>query len=192
MATMETIPNLEMQFVLPLSEHSSADRKTLYRAFGPYIEAASENLVGIASCVVSYSRGSWLKLWQLDEIASGIDIHRYRDLLGDSNYLGNMPSCMDWWRDVMDYAVAESAGEGEWEGNPLFAPQIRHVVSLAKDAYAALVDAWAITRGYSNPDSNKFAHFDFLKKYRLFTRSVCSFVQEVWPDIDFEKLRAKV
>jgi hypothetical protein len=62
------------------------------------------------------------------------------------------------------------------------------ICKLLSDVYGAYVPA--LKSGYSfdrNWDDNG-AGLNLLKRYRLFTRSVCTLAQQVWPQANMERL----
>jgi hypothetical protein len=165
----------------------------IYKAFGFLILKTPGELAYIASAINKRERSTLpCTLQDLDEIADGQHAEHWREELGDGTHLESFLDSLDWWVFVFGCA---SKGLMEphdsWGGDPAFVSQRAHGLALYRATLDAYCEALAITDSFAGLDRDVYAHLKFVQSYRVFTRYVCSFAQEVWPAVDFTRLRSQ-
>lgn len=62
------------------------------------------------------------------------------------------------------------------------------ILSLFADVLAAYIPALKSGYSFDCDYENNGPRLEVLRRYHLFTRYVCAFAQEVWPDVNLERL----
>jgi hypothetical protein len=121
---------------------------------------------------------------ELDKIVEGKQGEEMESSFADGFYLSYVLPALNWWIDVSE-SIALGRSMGGITCEPEFEGQRAKLIVLLNDAlsnYAA-----ALAEGPYFTDSISAlapAGMEFLKRYRLYTRAVCDFGQEVWPEVD--------
>jgi hypothetical protein len=125
---------------------------------------------------------TFLTINELDEIVEGKDTEDLEHSIADGIYLKNVLPAIDWWTDVALDVAGGNGMEDEYY-TPAYDAQKNGLLALLNDALSSYTAA--LTETALHRDSERIpAGMELLKRYRLFTRYVCAFAQEVWPNVD--------
>jgi hypothetical protein len=148
------------------------------------LSALPEGLQRLAQCG---SRLPYMMftLAELDGIVEGKDTEDLESSCADGIYLQGMLSAIDWWTDVAQDIAGGNGMKAEFDVAGLEG-QKHNVTALLNDVLCSYAAAFAETPYYSDDLTSCRipAGMELLKRYRLFTRYVCSFANEVWPSVD--------
>jgi hypothetical protein len=120
---------------------------------------------------------------ELDAIVEGKGTEDLESSVADGIYLQGMLPAIKWWLDVaQDMAGGNGMKHDFW--TPAYGDQKRNLIALLNDVLSSYAAAFA-EAGLSFPGSPRIpAGMEMLKRYRLFTRYVCAFAKEVWPEVE--------
>jgi hypothetical protein len=123
-----------------------------------------------------------LTIDELDAIVEGKDTGDLESSIADGIYLTHVLPAIDWWIDV---ALDVAGGNGmEYEFCiPAYDVQKRNLLTLLNDALSSYSAALAEVAFHCNSERIP-AGMELLRRYRMLTQYVCSFAQEVWPNVD--------
>ncbi len=176
--------NLE-DFDPEFEEIKKALRRKAY--FGVSVTQPFDSLTTIA-WLMDYMPGLELKLEldQLDRIADGMATKEDEECFVDDGVDGVLPA-LDWWRHASESLLDHP--ERKFIPEPTFAHHREAILKLLNDALAAIVPAWQEGCEFSDDCSREGgATRELLKRYRRFTRYVCAFAQERFPDANLKEL----
>jgi hypothetical protein len=120
---------------------------------------------------------------ELDAIVEGKDTEKLESSCADGIYLQDMLPAINWWLDVaQDIAGGNGMKHDFWM--PAHEDQKHNLLALLNDLLSSYAAAFA-EAGLSFSASPRIpAGMEMLKRYRLFTRYVCAFAKEVWPEVE--------
>jgi hypothetical protein len=161
-------------FSARLSEDSSPETMIL--------SALPEGLQRLADCGARLPHMTFT-VDELDGIIEGRDTEALESSCADGCYLDAVLPTIDWWLDVASDMVGGNGMEHDFS-MPGYEDQKQNLTTLLHDVLSSYAAAVAES-GLSFSASDRIpAGMEMLKRYRLFTRYVCSFAQEVWPGVD--------
>lgn len=123
---------------------------------------------------------------ELDEIAAGENTEQHLVNVGDGTYLDGVLPCLNWWIGVAEGLTFGRSIEGTW-ADPTFEGQRKKLLTLLNDTLSSYAAALAVTLHYSKYSPSE-SGLELLKRYRIYTRAVCDFAREVWPEVNLEWL----
>jgi hypothetical protein len=130
---------------------------------------------------------------QLDRIADGKMDDEEDVLTEEFAWLKDLRTCLGWWEDTATGLLdAHEPEHSQLLPRTDTEKERNEVCELLSDVYGAYVPA--LKSGYSfdrNWDDNG-ARLNLLKRYRLFTRCVCTLAQQVWPGVNMDSLLQQV
>jgi hypothetical protein len=128
----------------------------------------------------------------LDEIVAGTydNVQELEAGFAEGHYLHAFLPALEWWIDVSKaLTVANVINLVNEEPFAAETKQDPGLVKLLNDALsiyaAALGEAPEFSGAYYRPMP---ATMEFLRRYRMYTRAVCAFAQQVWPNMDLGRL----
>jgi hypothetical protein len=146
------------------------------------MSAVPEGLQRLAECAERLPHMSFT-VDELDGIIEGRDTEALESSCADGCYLDAVLPSIDWWLDVAGDMVGGNGMEHDFS-MPGYEDQKQNLTALLHDVLSSYAAAVAES-GLSMSASNRIpAGMEMLRRYRLFTRYVCSFAQEVWPEVD--------
>jgi len=126
---------------------------------------------------------------ELDEIVAGKNTEEHLVHVGDTSYLSGLLPRLNWWIGISsDLSVGRSVA-GVF-GDPMFERQRDALLPLLQEVLSCYPAAVAAAQRFSGLDGG-IACLELLKRYRIFTRAVCDFAREVWPDVNLEWIIAQ-
>lgn len=123
---------------------------------------------------------------ELDEIADEKNTEAHLKSVADGVYLCSLLPSIDWWVGISTCLSFGRSAAGIY-GDPAFKKQRDRLLPLLNDTLTSYAPALAVTQRYSDSDGGA-ASLELLKRYRLFTRAVCEFARDVWPDVKLDWL----
>lgn len=88
----------------------------------------------------------------------------------------------DCWIDI---AKSVALGRGNsFSTEPGFEEQKKELAELLKATLSSYAAALLEAPEFSDSRSRRTASIELLRQYRLFTRAVCVFAKEMWPEVD--------
>jgi hypothetical protein len=149
------------------------------------LSAVPEGLQRLAECGERLPRvlPMLLTIDELDAIVEGKNTEDLESSIADGLYLQNVLPAINWWLDV-----AQDMSGGNGMKHTLWSTahenQKRNLIALLNDVLSSYAAAFA-EAGLSFSASPRIpAGMEMLKRYRLFTRYVCAFAKEVWPEVE--------
>jgi hypothetical protein len=119
----------------------------------------------------------------LDRIADGVPTADDEgDVICDVEWFGGFLNSVNWWSSAAESLLRKHYRHGT-SPDPAFAEQGEEIFRLLGDVLMAYVPAqreWV----YAD-DLDREASMELLKRYRLFTRYVCAFAQELFPGTSY-------
>lgn len=153
-------------------------------AFGAeYDIEALENLASLIVHDDSTKRMRFTVL-ELDEIAKGKELPRQCSHMGDGHYLHGLFSSLGWWKSVAEQLTS---GRESVYADPQFRKEREKGLKLLAEVFSGIVPAMAQTMFYTETDSLE-PHIELLRRYRRFTRHVCTWARKVWPEVNLQRL----
>lgn len=123
---------------------------------------------------------------ELDAIVDGTAATPEQAGYADGTYMGRFLEHLEWWKDASEALLCGRGMESDYGNSyPEQKAKLRALIGDILDAYK---DALAQTVFFQLDDANPAAHYVLLRRYRLFTRYVCAFAQEVWPEANLKRL----
>jgi hypothetical protein len=123
---------------------------------------------------------------ELDEIADGKNTEVHLESVGDGVYLFSLLPSIDWWAGISTCLSLGRSTAGIY-GDPACEEHRKRILPLLNDVLTSYAPALAVTQLYSDSYGGA-ASMELLKRYRIFTRAVCDFAHDVWPDVDLDWL----
>lgn len=104
-------------------------------------------------------------------------------------WIGDFLQSLNWWIKLSHAALEIRNTDGDDRPNPDFFDRRVTFSHLLEHVMAAFVPAMRDTSTYAEDwDDREAATVDLLKRYRLYTKAVETFVLEVWPEVGRELL----
>jgi hypothetical protein len=153
------------------------------------LSAVPEGLQRLAACGKNLPRVCFT-LDELDAIVEGNNTEDLESSCGDGFYLHSILSAINWWTNVAQDIAGGNGMEAKFVV-PEYEGQKRTVIALLNDVLSSYAAAFAESPYYCSDDVSSGrvpAGMELMKRYRLFTRYVCAFAKEVWPDVNLEWL----
>jgi hypothetical protein len=120
---------------------------------------------------------------ELDAIVESKDTEDLESSCADGIYLQSMLPAIKWWLDVaQDMAGGNGMKHDFW--TPVYEDQKHNLLALLNDVLSSYAAAFAEARLSFSALPKIPAGMEMLKRYRLFTRYVCDFAKEVWPEVE--------
>lgn len=169
-----------------------ANRIAKCRAFfGVEPNGPDDTLAIIAFLIdLKYDFDFCLDVNQLDEFADGEISDDLRYGLGERGWwFDDFLAILNWWRSVSEVLLGSTEAGDDLRPEPAFSHHRQALVKLMGDVMEAFVPAIQEGHTYSGDWMNVFtASQELVKRYRLYTRYVCAFAQELFPDVNMERL----
>lgn len=91
--------------------------------------------------------------------------------------------CLNWWIQVAEALATH---------DPAFEKQRVGIIPLLNDVLSSYAAAFAETERYAGADYSESepctAHLELFRRYRIFTKYLCYFADELWPDVELDWL----
>jgi hypothetical protein len=146
------------------------------------LSAVPEGLQCLAECAGRLPHMTFT-VDELDAIVEGKDTEDLESSCADGCYLGAVLPAIDWWLDVAQ-DIASGNGMKQDHCTPAYEEQKHNLLALLNEVLSSYAAAFA-EAGLSFTDSLRIpAGMEMLRRYRLFTRYVCAFAKEVWPEVE--------
>ena len=121
---------------------------------------------------------------ELDIIVEGEHTENLEPLFEDGTYLRQVLPALDWWIWVTDSLNQGRSMNGAF-AEAEFEEQRAKLLFLLDDVLSSYTAALAEGPIYSACHTNGHsAGLELMKRYRIYTRYVCAFAQDVWPAVD--------
>jgi hypothetical protein len=142
--------------------------------------------------------GSWLdhkpefrvRVDELEAIAHGAKAQEVSEVMDFSFWFDDFMPSLNWWREVSDSLLHSKDVDLTLPPEPSFAAHRQTLSKLLNDTLSAFSPAWQVGCYVSDDwlENGRATLLELLKRYRLFTRYVCALAQEIWPDVNLERL----
>jgi hypothetical protein len=149
----------------------------------------NRTLCAIAAMMAN-ERAINLEISELNRIADGLEMEDDSILVDRSYWFDHILESLNWWWLVSDTVLCS-----KWESGdklcpePAFANHREALLKLLDDTLTAFVPALQESHHFTADWIRKGeATRELLKKYRMYTRYVSTFAQEVWPDANMRPL----
>jgi hypothetical protein len=148
--------------------------------------AAPEGIVRLAACLERLPSRTSFTVAELDAILEGdTSIERFGSL-PDGSYLQNMLPRINWWVSV-SRALTFGNTQGGIFCDPTQADKRDVLLSLLPPVFDGYVAALRNTQHYTE-DDDYCVHLEFLKRYRILTKFICAWAEELWPNANLRWL----
>jgi hypothetical protein len=146
-----------------------------------------EGIQRLADCAAAGPH-PYFTVAELELIVQGEDTKDLESSLADGIYMQEILSAIEWWISVADCLLCGTGIKSKF-ADAEFEEQRTKLLSLLNDVLSSYSAALAEGTFYSRHNSLRVpAGVELLKRYRLYTRYVCAFARETWPDVNFEWL----
>jgi hypothetical protein len=169
--------------------HSLVHEKRLQRIFGVSLDQPMDALLSIAE-MMEREQALSVEIDELDRIADGIELEDDSILVVKEYWFDSFLTSLKWWLWVSN-ALLESTNvdPSDFQPKPAFAHHREAILKLMNDIFTSYVPAHQEGYLFSSDWMKKGeATRELLKRYRTFTRYICTFAQEVWPDVSMDPL----
>jgi len=165
-----------------------AREKPLQRIFGVALDQPTDALLEIAG-LMERQRELNLEIGELDRIADGVAVEDDSILACKGFWFDGFLENLSWWKTVSEILLGSKDVDHKFFPEPAFAHHQEALLKLVNDTLAAFAPAWQEGSEFSSDWTERGeATRELLKRYRTFTRYVCTFAQEVWPDVSMGPL----
>lgn len=149
------------------------------------ISATPRVITELADCG-NYRPTLCLPVDLLDEIIEGkADTKSLEDDFLSGCYLHEILPSLDWWMDISN-TISHGRFDRSTNVQTVFDKHKDRLIELLNDALCQYTSALAESNNFRDRDSDEApASIELLKRYRLYTRAVCAFAKEVWPEVEF-------
>lgn len=155
--------------------------------------AVPEGLRLLAWCCENRPSDSFFSVDDLDAIAE----NENTDIDGEGPDGASIHSALgyiNWWLRVAEALTFGRSTKG-LIADPAFDEQRAKVLSLLNDTLSSYAAALAENLYYAGAETYQTAtypaHLELFRRYRLYTRHVCGFAREVWPDVELDWLHGQ-
>jgi hypothetical protein len=170
-AELDALNNVWEVFGIPPSKHVKGDC-----------------LETLALSIKNPPESFYFTVQELDELVAGSDPETDALRIEAGGYMAGLLPAVDWWIAVLDAIAFEKDGHSVTGTD--FKDERAHCVNLLHVALTTYSDALRGTYRFED-DVVVEAHIKLLKSYHLFTRAVCAYAEQVWPEVSFSALRAQ-
>jgi hypothetical protein len=124
---------------------------------------------------------------ELDEIADGKNTAVHLENVKCRVFLLDILRSIDWWVGI---STCPSHGRSvRWvDGDPALKEQWEQLLHLLNDVFASYTPALDAMQRYSRSGvaASAAADIELLRRYRIYTRAVCDFVRDAWPNVKLD------
>jgi hypothetical protein len=188
-----TVKAIKLQNLLKTNPaRDEADRIAKCKVFfGVEADGPDHPLVQIAFLIDrKYDFDFRLRVDELDAIA---DEEIYEDLrysmMARYDWFEDFLPVLNWWMSVSDSLLGSTEAGDELRPEPTFFHHRQALAKLMGGVMEAFVPAMQEGQFYSEGWAEvATASQELLKRYRLYTRYVCCFAQELFPNVNLERL----
>lgn len=164
----------------------------LMDVFGIEPDEPSKPLCLLAEDLVKAPDWLGFEVADLDKIVDGKMRRKIAPyLLFDGYLLSNIRKHIDSWIQIASDLNLGNGPEAKFQ--PAYARQRQALLGLMDDALSSYSAAFSQNSRWGERSDTKRVLdqkpvIELIKRYRLFTRYVCKFAKEVWPDVNLERL----
>jgi hypothetical protein len=146
-----------------------------------------EGIQRLADCAADAPH-RYFTVAELELIVKGEDTKDLESSLADGIYMQGILPAIEWWIQVADCLLCGTGIKSKFADEE-FEEQRTKLLSLLNDVLSSYSAALAEGTWYSLHNADRVpAGVELLKRYRLYTRYVCAFAREIWPNLNLEWL----